>query len=777
MTEKPSAPLRIFLSYGHDSNEELVRQIKVDLEKRGHDVWFDKSNIKAGDDWRRAITEGIVNSDQFLSFLSKYSTRDPGVCLDEIAIALGVKGGHIQTILVESEQDVRPPPTISHIQWLDMHDWKERRDAGEASWKPWYREKTTEILRIVESDESRRFAGEIEALEGYLKPISSDSRIFQLLNKGFVGRAWLVAAVEQWRNDAARASRLFWIMGAPGVGKSAFAAHLAHYGRDKVIGVHFCEYDKPDHRNADRIVRTLAFQIATRLPDYRKLLLTLPEIGKLDGKKGGELFDYLLANPLNLSITGGRERYILIIDALDEAGDEGRNELVEMLAPNVSRLPEWIGIIVTSRPEGNVVAPLQGLNPVVLNTETESNRADIRDYLRANLAAHLQSRSNANRLVDLILEKSEGVFLYAARFCEDTQRGQLSLDHPDQFPQGLGGIFFQYFKRQFPDLEKFRKDVRPGIRAILAAREPLPVEILQLLFNWEGDELRDFTRSLGSIFPVMPEAPHEVIKPYHKSLDDWLTDESKAGPYFVSVMEGHQILTQCGYSRLSNPNIVVTLQGIDGFWARCLLYNCVKSRNWDILIKCIADPVLFWKLSPSSYAHKYQGGDFFGFFSAGKFFTEVMALLQDELKATVCWSLANVLGERTKDFQSRVQAVEKKFQSRRFAHAEKHGERPSTIRDYLEQHAPAEFYRLRDTIYSFARIAGITAEFACAATSDGLHRQYDIRLFLQRFASVHGYLHYLSDNASGNEGWSGALESEAYSSYLPWKQLIELADS
>ena len=33
-----------------------------------------------------------------------------------------------------------------------------------------------------------------------------------------------------------------------------------------------------DHRDARRIVRTLAFQIATRLPDYRKLLLTLPEI-------------------------------------------------------------------------------------------------------------------------------------------------------------------------------------------------------------------------------------------------------------------------------------------------------------------------------------------------------------------------------------------------------------------------------------------------------------------------------------------------------------------
>jgi hypothetical protein len=128
--EKPSAPLRIFLSYGHDSNEELVRLIKTDLEKRGHDVWFDKNEIKFGNEWRRSITDGVLQSNRVLSFLSKYSTRNPGVCLDEIAIAIGAKAGNIQTILVESEREMKPPPSISHIQWLDMHDWKERRASG-----------------------------------------------------------------------------------------------------------------------------------------------------------------------------------------------------------------------------------------------------------------------------------------------------------------------------------------------------------------------------------------------------------------------------------------------------------------------------------------------------------------------------------------------------------------------------------------------------------------------------------------------------------------------
>jgi hypothetical protein len=80
-TDAPHAKLKIFLSYGHDGNEELVRRIRAGLEARGHDVWFDKSEIKFGDDWRRSITDGIAASNRVLSFLSKHSTRDPGVRL------------------------------------------------------------------------------------------------------------------------------------------------------------------------------------------------------------------------------------------------------------------------------------------------------------------------------------------------------------------------------------------------------------------------------------------------------------------------------------------------------------------------------------------------------------------------------------------------------------------------------------------------------------------------------------------------------------------------
>ena len=520
-----------------------------------HDVWFDKSEDKgsAGDDWRRAITDGILNSHRVVSFLSKHSTRDPGVCRDEIAIAIGVKGGNIQTILVESETEVQPPVNIGHIQWLDMHDWKrgtvrtakDEPAAGDAQWEKWYQTQLAEIVRVVESDESRRFAGEIETLNGHLKPIKSDARIYELLRKGFFGRTWLFEAVEEWRQDANRNSRLFWIIGDPGVGKSAFAAQLTHTRADTVIAAQFVEWDKPDHRNARRVVRSLAFQLATRLPDYRKLLLTLPEIAELDRKDPAELFDYLLANPLRSVIGGGRERYLIVIDALDEAGEAGRNPLVEMLARHAPRLPDWLGLVVTSRPESDVKTPLQGLNPFVLDTRTEANRADLRDYLRHELAPQLQRppRRRPPRRANPGKERRR-VPLRRTLLRRRPARPSLARP-PGPIPARSRRHLLPMVPTPVPRPGKVPQRHPPRAARHPRRREPLPVEILQRLFNWQDEELRDFTAHLGSLFPATKEDT-EVIKPYHKSISDWLADEVKAGPYYVSLAEGHALLGDAG---------------------------------------------------------------------------------------------------------------------------------------------------------------------------------------------------------------------------------------
>lgn len=59
--------------------------------------------IRDGRDWREEITRGILEADIVLVFLSKHSMRKESVCLNELAIAVGIKHNRIRTVLLEQD--------------------------------------------------------------------------------------------------------------------------------------------------------------------------------------------------------------------------------------------------------------------------------------------------------------------------------------------------------------------------------------------------------------------------------------------------------------------------------------------------------------------------------------------------------------------------------------------------------------------------------------------------------------------------------------------------
>lgn len=537
--------MKIFLSYGHDSNASLIEKIKEYLSKDvegnlKHEVWIDTSEIKAGKDWREKITKGVLESDVVLAGLSEHSTRIPGVCRDEISISIGVKGGNIKTILLEPSNKVAPPAMISHIQWLDMSDWRKYETEGFDS--DYFQEKFRQIADMIETPENERFNGEITQLKEALEPISSISRIKSLTEKEMYGRKWLYEKIEEW--DKSSNQRLFWIVAGPGFGKSMFAANLQEQYNARIPAIQFVEWGKPDHSNPCRILKNLAFQLAVRYPEYRTFVLQQPDVinKKLNEKNEDELFDLLFCESTWMKIDGGQENVWVLIDALDEANDEYGNKIAQTLARHMDRMPHWMRFILTSRNDSKVRLPLQQFKPQVFDLDTsisDNNKNDMFEFVKYELSSYELTIDQCKHIV----EKSNGVFLYAKLVVDDIKRGIYSVNDLSNIPTDINSYYYNLFSRIFQNDLRFYEDyVVKVLEIVLASSNTMHISLVKECAQIESE--KTFFKILDSLQHLIRIQNNNIIF-FHNSLQNWLVDKESSGCYFISTKDGQYQISQC----------------------------------------------------------------------------------------------------------------------------------------------------------------------------------------------------------------------------------------
>jgi WD40 repeat protein len=555
----PTPRGRVFLSYGHDpACVEIVQRIQVDLQAAGWEPWVDDKGIRFGDDWRREITRGIQDSQHVLAFLSQHSTRKPGVCRQEVAIALGPRKGHVYTVLVEPLERVSPPLIVSHLQWLDMQQWQELKAKDPVAYEALYRKSLQEILRVLERNEP--FAGDIELLQRWLDPLDGTADMLAA-EEGFTGRRWLldglveqeddagaIGEIERWRTSGS-ANRVFWLSAGPGWGKSAVAARLAHAARARVMAVHYCRYNKPNTRDARQVVRTLAFQMATQLGDYRELLVRQAKLGTaLAELNAMELFDKLLANPLAHELGGGRnanDRHLIVLDALDETLENDRSELLTLVAGEFGKLPPWLGLVVTSRPEAPVKAQLGAFGVQHQEEKDPRNLEDLRTYVQAWLQGVALEPAQREQALGAVVQASEGMFLYVRQLREAVAAGTVppaQLTDPASLPKGLAGLYQRWFQARFGSEESqkaYDRWQRPLLELMLAAREPLPLTLAHAVLGWGAYGEGKALEPLGTLCTQQGG----TVSLFHKSLADWLARREESGRHFhASPAQGHQCM-------------------------------------------------------------------------------------------------------------------------------------------------------------------------------------------------------------------------------------------
>ena len=567
IAEPAEEPMTLFVSYAH--REALIcRLIVYALKARGHKVWFDELNIPHGSDWRSEILRGIENSSGVLSMLSRDAVKPGGVCLDELSIAVGVRGGNIRTVLLE--QDVTPPPTLSNRQWLDLTEWQKYKNAdsdeetllSDPEFSRWFKEKVSLLIEMLETRENRDFDGQITVIRKALGSLYfSTSRQMFLLKEFHIERTWLREKVESWLDDPAGESVCI-IYGDPGIGKSAFAAHYAHYN-GRVATAVFCEKGQNALNSPEAVIQTLAYMLACRIPDYREYLANL-----LEGRPGGsiseegpqvtsqnigslnvdEMFEVLLATPLLNLIDGERAVECILVDGLDEAGSIEQNELASVLQKYSARLPKWLRILVLSR---NITAVQKWFGEALeinLTAEIRENRDDLEQFVREKLKEYAEGGGVKPEALEKaasdIAARSGGVFLYAKITMDALMDGKITLDEVEKFPRGLDQIYLRWFQWYVPDIDVYTDKVRPALNLMAASPEAIPEEEIIAVTEWKRQQFAQFKRLMQAhLREGTDENDEKTIEFNHLFVREWIVSPS-AGEYQIYEDDGILELAQ-----------------------------------------------------------------------------------------------------------------------------------------------------------------------------------------------------------------------------------------
>ncbi|XP_046857557.1 uncharacterized protein LOC124450950 [Xenia sp. Carnegie-2017] len=375
------------------------------------------------------------------------------------------------------------------------------------------------------------------------------------LNKKYLlrTRQWLFEKLDNWFTDKNEdVSNVMILIAGPGVGKSVFAAEVCRRYSEikKLAASHFCRYNRSDYRNPRVLIESLASSMCDTISNFKSKLKE--ELQRNNSKESiTDAFLVLLNNPLHS--LEDHEPMLLVIDALDESQVDGKSELLELISEEFDRLPKWIKIFITSRPELPVRKELKDMNPVEITTRPrdKNNEDDLHKYLRHQLNDRVPKDPY---VLSTLVNKCEGSFLYAyhAQLSLKKENVEFTEKNIQQLvPSGLSGVYTKQFKRVEELLMKeiprnsviLETTFMQFLELLAACREFLPLTFLFSYLGFSGDIKFEVSSKifepLSQILPVYDDC----LTVYHKSLIDWLkSDGYEEHEFTVNPKNGHKFL-------------------------------------------------------------------------------------------------------------------------------------------------------------------------------------------------------------------------------------------
>ncbi|KAK6995914.1 WD40-repeat-containing domain protein [Favolaschia claudopus] len=371
-------------------------------------------------------------------------------------------------------------------------------------------------------------------------------------------RERILADLETWALDE-NSSKLYWLVGIAGTGKSAISQTYCEILQHKnILGASFfCSRGTDQARNARLIIPSVAYSLAMASPPIKAEILkaitddpTLAETNYNDTK---DQLNKLVLRPLQVSLGQNIKTYkVVVIDALDECSDLRRAAaLIRTFHDSMPQLP--LKILIASRDEAPIRQIFNALPTTTFylhEVETELVAEDIRKYVEKSLAdivelngATQQSWPSPQEL-SAFLAQCGKLFIYAAtaiRYINDEdgnyQRRLSALIDPTKQHRSalqtaeIDDLYGQIMENACnPRLNEPQEiaHMKECLAAVIFAFTPLTVAAISHLLKIDASSAFSAIRSL--IHVASPVSRESLVTVFHASFPDFITDPTRCSP-------------------------------------------------------------------------------------------------------------------------------------------------------------------------------------------------------------------------------------------------------
>jgi len=209
----------------------------------------------------------------------------------------------------------------------------------------------------------------------------------------------------------------YWIYGLPGIGKTSLAHSICENldERKQFAGAFFCRRDDTNLSEPRNILPTLICQLAESSPLFRSIVTGHLQKNRHITPQSMQdtlFLDFIRSIPCH----SNQVPLVVVIDALDECGStQSRADILKVLI-DAAALAPWLKIIITSRPEVDIIRSLGTATKYDLGTDQEAT-ADLRAFAQHQLNVIASTWSlpipwPADSLFNRVILRANGLFIF-----------------------------------------------------------------------------------------------------------------------------------------------------------------------------------------------------------------------------------------------------------------------------------------------------------------------------------------------------------------------------